>query len=57
MLINFFIKVLEEKKNIIKDENITLKNEIKQKQQLLNSKDIEINKLYKNRLLKTKMAI
>jgi hypothetical protein len=47
-------KVLEEVKNIIKGENITLKNEIKQKQQLLNSKDIEINKLYKNRLLKDK---
>jgi hypothetical protein len=48
------IKNLEEVKNIIKGENITLKNEIKQKQLLLNSKDIEINKLYKNRLLKDK---
>ena len=48
------IKILEEEKNIIKGENITLKQEIKQKQQLLNNKDIEINKLYKNRLLKDK---
>jgi hypothetical protein len=48
------IKVLEEDKNIIKGENIALKQEIKQKQQLLNNKDIEINKLYKNRLLKDK---
>ena len=48
------IKILEEEKNIIKGENITLKQEIKQKQQLLNNKDIEINKLYKNRLLKNK---
>jgi hypothetical protein len=48
------IKFLEEEKNIIKGENITLKQEIKQKQQLLNNKDIEINKLYKNRLLKDK---
>jgi hypothetical protein len=48
------IKILEEEKNIIKGENITLKQKIKQKQQLLNNKDIEINKLYKNRLLKDK---
>jgi len=48
------IKILEEEKNIIKGENIKLKQEIKQKQQLLNNKDIEINKLYKNRLLKNK---
>jgi hypothetical protein len=47
-------KVLEEEKNIFKGENITLKNEIKEKQQILNNKDIEINKLYKNRLLKDK---
>ena len=38
----------------LSDENITLKNEIKEKQQILNNKDIEINKLYKNRLLKDK---
>jgi hypothetical protein len=58
------IKIAEEL-NIIKDNNIILKKEIKileeekniilkQKQQLLNNKDIEINKLYKNRLLKDK---
>jgi hypothetical protein len=45
-----FYKCFKEEKNIIKGKNITLK------QQLLNSKDIEINKLYKNRLLKDKVG-
>jgi predicted nuclease with TOPRIM domain len=42
------IKNLEKDKDILKEENFTMKVQIKEKQDLLNNKDIEIKDLYKN---------
>ena len=42
------IKELENDKDILKEENFTMKVQIKEKQDLLNNKDIEIKDLYKN---------
>ena len=46
------IKKLEKDKDILKEENFTMKVQIKEKQDLLNYKDIEIKDLYKNMNIK-----
>jgi hypothetical protein len=39
---------MEEKTNFLKEENFTLKVQIKEKQELLNNNNVEIKNLYKN---------